>query len=221
MHIVFKSFSVSCWRHYILLPWKKNRQVVSQMYQVGPCFAGENRKHWAMTLYYQRNISWPALDGLMIDCCSFIFRNGQMPTMMTASVSGKERDVHCLSASWPWLLGPKLFQMGQRLTDMVRVVSRGLIGKLKAPVSVLCKVQSCVTYWHTHVCLEYHWVLCHVLKKTNLLSAKKLSPCLVLCSQPELDEYSRGENTSGMQHQQRCLVSCIYWFFVIVACFFI
>lgn len=102
------------------------------MYQVRPCFAGENRKHWAMTLYYQRNISWPALDGLMIDCCSFIFRSGQMPTNMTASVSRKERDVHCLSAGWPWLLGTKLFQMGQRLTDMVRVVSRGLIGKLKA-----------------------------------------------------------------------------------------
>lgn len=67
--------------------------------------------------------------------------------------------------------------MGQRLTELVRVVSGGLIGKLKAPVSILCKVQSCVTYWHTHVCLKYHGVLCCVLKKTTkkkrLQSVKK------------------------------------------------
>lgn len=103
------------------------------MYLVRPRFAGETRKQWAVTLYYQRNISWPALDGLMIDCCSFISRSGQMPTNTSASVSRKERDVHCLSAGWPWLSGPELFQTGQRLTDLVRLVSGGLIGKLKAP----------------------------------------------------------------------------------------
>lgn len=48
----------------------------------------------------------------------------------------KARDVHCLSAGWPWLLGSKLFQMGQRLTDLVRVVSGGLIGRLKGPLWV-------------------------------------------------------------------------------------
>lgn len=64
-------------------------------------------------------------------------------------------------------------------------------------------MQSCVTYWHSDVCLEYHWVLCHVLKNNNKKKTavcvkkkkkkKKLSPCLALCSQPELDEYSHGE----------------------------
>ena len=102
------------------------------MYQVWPCFAGENRKHWAMTLYYQRNISWPALDGLMIDCCSLIFQSGQLPAS-TASVNQKQHDEHCLLAGWPWLLSAKLFQMGQRLTDLVRLVSGDLIGKPKAP----------------------------------------------------------------------------------------
>lgn len=112
---------------------EKSTGCVSHMYQVRPCFAGENRKLWAVTLYYQRSISWPALDGLMIDRRPFMFHNGQMPTDMTASVGQKERDVHCLSAGWPWHLGPKLLRMVQRLTDLVRVVSRGLIGKLKTP----------------------------------------------------------------------------------------
>lgn len=103
------------------------------MYRVRPCFAGEKWKHWAMTLYYQRNISWLALDGLMIDRRSFIFRSGQKPTNVSACVGWTELDVHCLSAGWPWLSGPKLFQMGQRLTDLVRVPSRGLIGKPKGP----------------------------------------------------------------------------------------
>lgn len=215
MHDVFKSFSDSGWR-YIIPPQWKNRQVVSQMYQVRPV-TGENRKHWAVTLYYQRNISWPALDGLMIDHCSFIFQSGQVPTNTT-----KKKE--CLSDEWPWLSGPKLFQMGQRLTDLVKVASRGLIEKLKAlwAFSVKCSPVS-----HTDTlmfALSTIGSSAVALKKTNLLSArkkkKKLSPCLVLCSQPELDEYSHGENTSGMQHQQRCLASCIYWVFVIVASFF-
>lgn len=216
MHDVFKSFSDSGWR-YIIPPQWKNRQVVSQMYQVRPV-TGENRKHWAVTLYYQRNISWPALDGLMIDHCSFIFQSGQVPTNTT-----KKKRV-----SFRWMtvtLGTQVVPDGSKVNWFGEGRLQGSDWEAEGPVSVLCKVQSCVTYWHTHVCLEYHWVLCRGLEKNKPAvceeeKKKKLSPCLVLCSQPELDEYSHGENTSGMQHQQRCLASCIYWVFVIVASFF-
>lgn len=127
-----------------------------------------------------------------------------------------------LSFSWLTVtLGPQVVADGSKVNWFGEGCLQGLDWEAEDPVSVLHKVQSCVTYWHTHVCLEYHWVLCGVLKKTNLLSMKKNSPCLVLCSQPELDEYSHGKNTSGMQHQQRCLASCIHWFFLIVVCFFI
>lgn len=160
----------------------------------------------------------------MIDCCSLIFQSGQMPTNMTASVSQKECDVHCLSADWLWLLRPELLQTGQRLTELVRVFSGGLIGKLKAPwaSSVKC---SPVSHTDTLVfalsTIGSSAVSWKKKKKKPCSLWKKFSPCLVLCSQPELDEYSHAENTSGMQHQQSCLASCIYWFSVIVACFFI
>ena len=132
-----------------------------------------------------------------------------------------------LSFSGPTVtLGPQVVPDGSKVNWFGEGCLRGSDWEADGPVSVLCKVQSCVTHWHTHVCLEYHWVFCHVLEKSPennkpAVCEKKLSSCLVLCSQPELDEYSHGENTSGMQHQQRCLASCIYWFFVIVACFFI
>lgn len=145
-----------------------------------------------------------------------------MPTNMTASDSQKERDVHCLSVSWPWLLGPKLFQRCQRLTDLMRLVSRGLIGKLRAlwVSSVKCSPVS-----HTDTLMfalsttgssAMPWK-----KKKKPAVGEKLSPCLVLCSQPELDEYSHGKNTSGMQNQQRCFLyllilcdSCLFFYLV-------
>lgn len=162
------------------------------MHQVRPCFAGENRKHWAMTLYYQSNISWPALDGLMIDCHSFMFRNGQTPNDMTASAGQKERDIHCLSAGWPWLSGPQVVARGSKVNWFGEGRLQGLDWAAEDTVSVLCKVQSCVTHWHTHVCLEYHGFLCGVLNKPAVCGKKKktTSACLVLCSQPELDAAS-------------------------------
>ena len=171
-----------------------------------------------MTLIYQKDISWRALDGLMIERCFFIFRSGQTPSNTTLC-QWKERDAHCLSAGLTVTLGPQVVPDGSKVNWFGEGCLRGSDWEADGPVSVLCKVQSCVTYWHTLVCLEYHWVLGCEKNKPDCL--KKLSPCLVLCSPPELDKFSHGENTSGMQHQQRCLASCIYWFFVIVACFFI
>ena len=57
-----------------------------------------------------------------------------------------------------------LFQMGRRLTDSVRLVSGGLIGKLKTlrVSSVKC---SPVSLTDTHVCFEYLWVLCCLLEE--------------------------------------------------------
>lgn len=143
-----------------------------------------------------------------------------MPNYMTASGSQKEHDVHCLSASWPWLLVPKLFQRCQRLTDLMRLVSRGLIRKLR-PLWVSAVKCSPVSHTDTLMfalsttgCSAMPWK-----KKKKPAVCEKLSPCLVLCSQAELDEYSHGENACGIQHQQRCLASCIYWFFVILVCF--
>lgn len=158
MHDVFKSFSDSGWR-YIIPPQWKNRQVVSQMYQVRPV-TGENRKHWAVTLYYQRNISWPALDGLMIDHCSFIFQSGQVPTNTT-----KKKRV-----SFRWMtvtLGTQVVPDGSKVNWFGEGRLQGSDWEAEGPVSVLCKVQSCVTYWHTRVCLEYHWVLCRGLEKNK------------------------------------------------------
>lgn len=141
------------------------------MHQVRPSFAGENRKHWAMTLYYQSNISWLALDGLMIDCRSFMFHNGQTPNDMTASAGQKERDIHCLSAGWPWLSGPQVVAVVQRLTDLARVVSRGLIGQLKTQwvSSVKCSPVS-----HTDTLMfALSTMGSSVVSWTNLLSVKK------------------------------------------------
>lgn len=134
------------------------------MYQVRSCFSGENRNHWAVTLYYQRNISWPALDGLMIDFCSIIFRSGQMPDNVTASVS--RRKAWCtLSFSWLTVtFGTQVVWEGSEVNWFGEACLRGSDWDAEGPVSVLCKVQSCVTYWHTHVCFEYHWILCRVLK---------------------------------------------------------
>lgn len=84
----FKSISASC--------YSETKSIVFKLhfFKVKTDFYGENRKQLAVTLYYQRIIFWPALDGLMIDCCSFIFWRGQMPTNMTAPVSRKECNIH-------------------------------------------------------------------------------------------------------------------------------
>lgn len=82
-------------------------------------------------------------------------------------------DVHCLWVGWLWLhpspasRPPSCCRRVQRLTDLVRGVSGGLDWETEDPVSVLCKVQSCVTHWHTRVCLEYRRVLCGVPEKIN------------------------------------------------------
>lgn len=113
----------------------------------------------------------------------------------------------CLSAGCPELL-----QIAQKLTDMARVVSSALIGKLSEdPVSVLGKVQSCVTYWHIYVCFEYHWVLRFLLSEINLLSVGSIG----LSSQPEKDKYSHSKNAVGQQYQWRCLTSSNVWFFIL------
>lgn len=63
----------------------------------------------------------------------------------------KECDIHCISAGWPSLLGSKWLQTVQRLTDLVRVVSGALIGKLKSHV---CPLQSALLcHILTHWCL--------------------------------------------------------------------
>lgn len=157
----------------------------------------------------------------MIGCVSSIFWRGQMPANMTDPVRWKECIVY-FSSSWVSMTpGIKVVPDGSKVNWFGEARLQGSDWEAEDPVSVLCKVQSCVTYWH--LCLL--WVplgpLLSVEKHTHTRKRKKkkLSPCLVLCSQPELDEYSHGENTSGMQHQQRCLASCIYWFLLIVACF--
>lgn len=156
----------------------------------------------------------------MIGCVSSIFWRGQMPANMTDPIRWKERNVY-FSFSWVSMTpGIQVVPDGSKVNWFGEARLQGSDWEAEDPVSVLCKVQSCVTYWH--LCLL--WVplgpLLSVEKHTHTKKKKKkLSPCLVLCSQPELDEYSHGENTSGMQHQQRCLASCIYWFLLIVACF--
>lgn len=143
------------------------------MYQVRPCFTGENRKHWAVTLYYQRNISWPALDGLMIDCFSKWTDANQYDGFWQSKRAWCTLSYSELTVT----LGTQVVPGGSKVNWFGEACLQGSDWEAEGPVSVLCKVQSCVTYWHTHVCLEYHWVLCHALKekktkKTKLLSVK-------------------------------------------------
>lgn len=158
-----------------------------------------------MTLIYQKDISWRALDGLMIERCFFIFRSGQTPSNTS---QWKERDAHCLSAGLTVTLGPQVVPDGSKVNWFGEGCLRGSDWEADGPVSVLCKVQSCVTYWHTLVCLEYHWVLGCEKNKPDCL--KKLSPCLVLCSPPELDKHKR--NAASTE------VSCFLYLLIICDC---
>lgn len=159
--------------------------------------------------------TWRAYDRLLF--LHFLKGKRRQPTWLHPSVV-KSAMYICLLADWPLTPGNQVVPHGSKVNWFGEACLWGSDWEAEDPVSVLCKVQSCVTYWHTHVCFEYHWVLrllsVKKKKKENTHNKKKTSPCLVLCSQPELDEYSRGGNTSGMQHQLRCLASCIYWFFV-------
>lgn len=168
----------------------------------------------------------------MIDHCSIIFQSGQMPTDMTPPVS---RESAWCTLSFSWLtvtLGIQVVPDGSKVNWFGEGCLRGSDWEAEGPPwvsSVKCSpvshtdtllfalstIGSSALSWKKRKKKKNEPAVCGKKKK------KKLSTCLVLCSQPELDEYSHGENTSGMQHQQRCLASCIYWFFVIVACFFI
>lgn len=167
------------------------------------------RTHRAMTLYYQRHISWTAL----IDCSSF--------TLQWTDAS--RHDCCCqFKSAWRTLSfsrstatpGTRVVPDRSEVNWFGEACLWGSDWEAEGPLSVLCKVQSCVTYWHILVCLEDHWVLCRVLQQINLRSMgkkwrrkKTTSPCPVFCSHPGLDEYTPGANASGMQHQQRCLSS--------------
>lgn len=153
----------------------KNGQVVKADASFRPLSGWREHTHWSITLCYQRSISWPLPDGLMMERRSFMFHNIRMPTDTSAS-AGKGARWCTLSFSQPVTLPrypptpphpPSCCRRVQRLTDLVKAVSGGLDWEAEDPVSVLCKVQSCVTYWHARVCLEYHRVLCGVLEKIN------------------------------------------------------
>lgn len=109
----------------------------------------------------------------MIGCVSSIFWRGQMPANMTDPVRWKECIVY-FSSSWVSMTpGIKVVPDGSKVNWFGEARLQGSDWKAEDPVSVLCKVQSCVTYWH--LCLL--WVplgpLLSVEKHTHTRKRKK------------------------------------------------
>lgn len=110
-------------------------------------FDGENKTQSAKTFFYE-NYLLACIKKKSHDRLLLLHRGDKhQPTRVLPSVRQSAMSI-CLLVGWPWLGGAKLFQTGQRLTDLVRLVSEGSDQEAEDSVSVLSKVQFCVSYWH-------------------------------------------------------------------------
>lgn len=110
----------------IVPSWQKNRQVGRQDVSLRPCPAGENRLTEPLLCVIKEVFPGPPFDGLMMERCSFMYHNRQMPADMRASVGKGAWCTLSFSRLTVTPGPPKLLQPVQRLTDLARLVSGGL-----------------------------------------------------------------------------------------------